>query len=267
MTSTCATLLAQLRTQWDYTTAGVLADAFFDAEDSYNAALWYVLAEPHSDERRLAYAAECEQEVEKFKTCSFCKGTGHKSVMRVTTGCPFCKGVGRIRFREPRDAARAEFVRVQVELAKTPHWIIKDEPEYLRQFRQHSIVNPELNNLRRRERELLDYENRVKWGLNTLPEALRHYAVDLDFTRGFISVITCSAADWLAHGPEIRLCQPVTDVKLTTWHEESSLQFVIGCNYWVWDKFPGIIFELPDPDYNPAFDYMDASPINPTRGG
>lgn len=35
------------------------------------------------------------------------------------------------------------------------------------------------------------------------------------FERGFVVSVTCSSADWLAHGPEIRLCQPVERVRLT----------------------------------------------------
>lgn len=35
--------------------------------------------------------------------------------------------------------------------------------------------------------------------------------------RGFISDLTCSAADWLAHGDAIRERHPVTVVRLTSW--------------------------------------------------
>ena len=36
------------------------------------------------------------------------------------------------------------------------------------------------------------------------------------FTRGFVSHVTCTAADWLAHGDAILATQPVQDVNLTT---------------------------------------------------
>jgi hypothetical protein len=37
------------------------------------------------------------------------------------------------------------------------------------------------------------------------------------FRRGFLESVTCTAADWLAHGDAIYAREPVTEVTLTTW--------------------------------------------------
>lgn len=49
-------------------------------------------------------------------------------------------------------------------------------------------------------------------------------------SRGFISAVTCTAADWLAHGDEVVAREPVGTVTLTTWPGE--WRYVVGNPHW-----------------------------------
>lgn len=53
------------------------------------------------------------------------------------------------------------------------------------------------------------------------------------FTRGFISDVSCTAADWLAHADEIRERQPVTRVRLATWPEVRCVYY--DTDYCMWE--------------------------------
>jgi uncharacterized protein (TIGR02996 family) len=140
-------------------------------------------------------------------------------------------------FDENDQPERAEFVRVQVELARTP------EPEYktIRPVApDHAdyewgrcgscarLAHPcRFHELLRRERELLDGFNRDKvdccprafpgfrlvgldvgWyrGLNTLGEV----------RRGFVECVTCTAEDWLRAGDTVLAKNPVREVTFPT---------------------------------------------------
>ena len=52
--------------------------------------------------------------------------------------------------------------------------------------------------------------------------------------RGFWTLATLPAADWLAHGDAILAGHPVAEVRLTTWPEWSVSQFIPG-----WYRIPG----------------------------
>lgn len=95
---------------------------------------------------------------------------------------------------------RAEFIRVQVELAAHPHG---DNP---------LTANNRVWHLRCRERELLK-GNWGKWyGFPIQFFSLR--ATRFDFRRGFVETVTCAAIDWLAHGKAVLQAQPVVKVVL-----------------------------------------------------
>jgi uncharacterized protein (TIGR02996 family) len=110
---------------------------------------------------------------------------------------------------------RAEFIRVQVELARA------------------EAAGAEVEALRRKERTFLGpmSPTRALWALEACPELVRvefrertaapleamrvSGAERLTFRRGFVEAITCPAADWLAHGVRVIERQPVRELTLT----------------------------------------------------
>jgi uncharacterized protein (TIGR02996 family) len=102
---------------------------------------------------------------------------------------------------------RAEFIRVQVEIAGWGTTPPADAEEWVR-----------------RERELL-WGHGLKWAL---PATEVHHSGPTGvgpsaghilgfFSRGFLSHVTCSWPDWRAHADAILAAQPVERVRLTTW--------------------------------------------------
>lgn len=132
-----------------------------------NAILRKIIEEPANDDHRLAFAAWCQDDGD--------------------------------------DPARAEFIRMQVELARAKH----EPPCFGLRCSCH------IAELHHRERELLTGQNaakwcgqeskgKIQWGL----EGLQVYAVGgippslrirTQWSRGFISSLTISWSDWLAH--------------------------------------------------------------------
>jgi uncharacterized protein (TIGR02996 family) len=129
---------------------------------------------------------------------------------------------------EEGQTERAEFVRVQCELAR----IDREEDAWHRPY----VVNGERvtpepwGTLRRREGELLESpcvpggKTNREWWFSPFDEAGEEVPGDFggswrrlfewEFLRGFIESVTCSCADWLAHGPAVVASQPVTAVRL-----------------------------------------------------
>jgi uncharacterized protein (TIGR02996 family) len=152
-----------------------------------------VCADPADDGARLAYADRCEEEGQ---------------------------------------TERAEFVRVQCELAR----IDREEDAWHRPY----VVNGERvtpepwGDLCRREGELLDgvcglgvealpvidgltRSNLVGsggYGWHRRDNPSPQTGIEARFRRGFVESITCSCADWIAHGPAVVAVQPVTAVRL-----------------------------------------------------
>jgi uncharacterized protein (TIGR02996 family) len=124
---------------------------------------------------------------------------------------------------EHGDSARAEFIRVQMELARLDvddhaiqYWDgqLGDGPDYYQQAKA----------LRRRERELLSrwcvdwihpFDQRDISG-HSHPNVHFFDGTAVAFHRGFIHSVTLTAADWLAHSAAICASQPVERVTLTT---------------------------------------------------
>lgn len=228
----------------------VYADWLDEHDRPVEAALQRVLGEPGSDVRRLEYAEACER--------------------RNMSG----------------DAARAEFVRVQVERSRTTD-------------ADHASGRPCKDRacracyLRRRERELLPVNGRHArawfdgpwWesepgggsaligsivypgmaGAHEPQSRIRHR-----FVRGFVESVTCSAADWVAHGDTIRARQPVRLVVLTSlpdsrwmvggasepqvklrdrerWHRWTEIRLgnAAPVECLLRAEWPGVVFEVP----------------------
>lgn len=176
-----------------------------------------ICADPGDDTHRLAFADYLEETAG-------------------TVGCPTCKGKKEIRYRANYDpkgcdfgndgyidpcpncrgedgeptgtvsdgrAERAELIRVQCELARDlgPN----SEPRGARKAAEWRRREQRVIDLRRRERELLEtvtgypvgYANEMRWfGIN-FATALSFRP--FKFSRGFVSSVTCTATDWLAH--------------------------------------------------------------------
>lgn len=135
---------------------------------------------------------------------------------------------------EHDEPARAEFIRVQCEIARmgtppkcqTPSGTIITScddcgDELCPAYPWHKARNE----LRRRERELLE-ANRVEW-LKDAPCKMDAWSLDVPmqayvygmrvaYRRGFVTELITSAADWLQHADAILAAQPVREVTLTT---------------------------------------------------
>ena len=117
-------------------------------------------------------------------------------------------------WEENGQAERAEFVRVQIQLAEwdcRPMW--------------HSCGPTKNGSLcqefRRREDQLIA-AHKWKW----LPDVVRETCIfgsatpekvadGIRFERGFIGSVGCGVVDWLRHGPEAASAAPITRVRLT----------------------------------------------------
>jgi uncharacterized protein (TIGR02996 family) len=113
-------------------------------------------------------------------------------------------------------AERAEFVRVQCELARLPHY-----ETCLETCAPPDFEGCPSRALRRRERGLWraggDTDGRG-WFAGCGLEGCVIYAV---VHRGFVEELTAAAADFLAHAEAIRAACPLRRVRLTTWPELS----------------------------------------------
>lgn len=106
------------------------------------------------------------------------------------------------------DEARAEFVRVQCELAALPRC---DRAVYSPCECPYCVV-------RRKEERLHGDKSAAQW--RRLPWGMSSRR---SWRRGFITQLLCAAADWLAHGDAILAAHPVETVRLTTRPEAECL--------------------------------------------
>lgn len=111
---------------------------------------------------------------------------------------------------EHGETARAEFIRVQVHLAKVLR--AQGNPPYYRFPSQEETLS-------RRERELFQQSPETHDWFGPAFDLARvgsDWWSYLDwFRRGFISLVRCPLADWLAHGAAIVAAHPVERVALT----------------------------------------------------
>lgn len=251
----------------------VLADHYEDAGDRVEAALQRVLAEPASDERRLEYAEALER-TEGIK-CPECLGAGSINMGLADAFCTTCSGriwvPGGGYWRGTGTVCpRAEFVRVQVELAQVE--AIEHDCGKAGEWESTCPAcgaYGAAEELRRRERELRQRYAPIWFALPDLavasvwdhPPEVRwceaddhHEGVDVvtgDTRRGFLDSVTLPWEAWRLHGPAIVRRHPVTRVALAG-REPDELW------YWWRDNEAGLY------KHNPAYIRPDLFTLLPT---
>lgn len=124
---------------------------------------------------------------------------------------------------DPPEPERAEFIRVQVELS---HLLVDGKCPRCKDYGGpcNTCEFTPIETLRRRERELfvsaggwnlVGWNDVPKFVHIGLPQSGNNAPYGL-IMRGFVSALTCSWADWLAHADAILREQPVERVKYTT---------------------------------------------------
>jgi uncharacterized protein (TIGR02996 family) len=109
---------------------------------------------------------------------------------------------------EHGDYVRAEFVRVQIELARVGGVALPDGMTGMRTGCPEDDRRERA--LRRRERELLTADRSGRWS----PYPLAAFA-DVVFRRGFVAEVTLPSAAWLLHGPAVVRAAPLERVTLS----------------------------------------------------
>jgi uncharacterized protein (TIGR02996 family) len=240
-----------------------------------------ILANPDDDTPRLVYA-DWLDEREGDVTCPRCLGLSkpYDSLALPKFGCKECGGCGTVRDTSP--ALRAEFIRVQCELARTP------EPDILTIGRLDGYKSWEdetsstcrscrnggrvcrSHELDRRARDLLRgdavpgeyFENWVKWFLDVLPILPwddRTWGTGYGRpVRGFVEDVTCTAEWWLKNGDAVCKAQPVTKVELTTrpkmdfWGADNYSAALADARKFECTRWRGVKFHLPPRVFVPA---------------
>lgn len=121
------------------------------------------------------------------------------------------------RLEEAGADARAEFVRVQVEIAR------RERGESLGHAPPGGLWHPaidggklaarELELLRRHGAELLGFS--IRWCAEVAAAGTRRVPPVAIFRRGFVSEVWCPQSDWLRHGPALARLHPVEKVTLS----------------------------------------------------
>lgn len=145
--------------------------------------------------------------------------------------CPTCDGSGVV---SDGRRERAEFIRVQCELALFDRWCHNAD------FHVQTPRGVNIDELRRRERELLAGNNR-RWfhGCPGLLDVTDSFT--WDYRRGFISHVTCSVADWLRHGRDIVQRQPVERVTISDKRPGRFSNMIV----WYGSAHPNSVYTLP----------------------
>ena len=119
---------------------------------------------------------------------------------------------------------RAEFIRVQIELAS----IASQQEEFSKADISHfdgerAAVCERQAKLWKREIRLYNRGEKggfINWYVwSNLPNAIACKHDSFVMRRGFVDEVCCPAADWIRHGHQILAAHPVTTVRLMTWPE------------------------------------------------
>lgn len=238
------------------------------------AALLAIRAAPDEDGPRLDYAALLES-WEASEECASCVGKHGHIVPRNATHrtaanamsrqefdserrefsahwekCKTCSGTGRV---SNGMAARAEFVRVQCELAAltggwTPSQLASIDMYLDPQDADEQAWKHEFQSLQARSQDL--------WTRIELPGWVVQYSIAADWQRGFLWSVRCSWPDWLAHHAAIlaypdvvlRRVELTTPVPTMDWGRTTATKArgegpnwinIIGNNtqvVWLWDS-------------------------------
>lgn len=134
---------------------------------------------------------------------------------------------------ENGEAERAEFIRLQVELAKTPEWKSSSGPVTMTFNGKTSSATPitcrnlQHDELTKQAGRLLSNANR---GRNWLPFREERISLNassvrvvrvvcpiygMKWSRGFVSFVRCVLEDWISHGPAIVAAHSVERVEIT----------------------------------------------------
>lgn len=235
------------------------------------ALLAAILADPADDTVRLAYADWCDEHEAQVK-CPECHGSGcvcepikplvvqerqlpNGRIERFEVLPPFsfrrpppCPRCERRTTVSNGFAVRAEFIRVQVALEPLRGVTVLDAAR--------------VQKLLDRETELLATKQGArKNGYIWAEPAFNLH--EIQFRRGFVEHVACSADDWVRQGDAIYAAHPIHSVRLTALVDGGLLigrnmlvQIVGGVNEWKavicypdegcgQDRWPGITFELP----------------------
>lgn len=207
------------------------------------ALLWGILADPANDAPRLVYADWLDEHAGPA-ICGGCLGAGVRSFDYAMTGlqrrpdlrpattvqCPRCSGRG---IASDGRRERAEFIRIQCELAVATHVIGANVDDSESRTGCDDISRT--SNLRHREQELL-LEYAVDWlrGLVRTGVAIRwrlsqpvpflllaadgnprvREYVTIEFSRGFVQTVRLPLSAFLRCADELFTAQPVTAVDL-----------------------------------------------------
>lgn len=214
-----------------------------DATTDDTALLRSILGNPADDTARLVYADWLDENDGARECC--CVASGYAFGDTCGNRC-LRTGLIRNGFAE-----RAEFIRVQVEIAR---------------------IDAGADKQRTRARELLSdfahiwFQDAFPWA--GVPEEAAYAQWWRFVERGFIGNLELPAADWLTHADAILARHPVTRVKLRTvpehrYRRHGQLWRLIGPNEFAWRdlsycqgwyevvrellrfEWPGITFELP----------------------
>lgn len=169
----------------------------------HDAMLAAVAAAPDEDTPRLVYADWLDDHADTVP-CPACKGRGHDDTpWPMSNGCDTCRGSGSV---SDGRRERAEFVRVQVEIARMRSCCPICNPET--GHRRGCANGDDGDELRRRERELFDRHKSVwfggdRWAVLLLPDDDPDLMPDLTTAivrRGFVDEVRLPLAA-LVGGP------------------------------------------------------------------
>lgn len=200
-----------------------------------------ICARPDDDLPRLVYADWLDENA-GVVPCPSCV-----AILQPTSGGLWpCRVCGAKEWSEHGtvpgpDAERAEFIRLQCEVATIPACRYGQPPWYC----QCHVCK-----MLRRDQELRQ-ANAVKWMQTDGIETIGRNNIRVEWHRGFVEELTCSWADCRAHLSAIRQRTPVRKVRLTTeptrgddhdsrlyWSQKVAQIFACSA-------YPGIEFELP----------------------
>jgi uncharacterized protein (TIGR02996 family) len=188
-----------------------------------------ILLNPEDLGLREVYADWLDEHAGAGVPCKRCHGGGTVGVTflysnpkkptiptaRLPSGCTTCDGTGRV----PNGfAERAEFIRVQVELARNPIVVAQDANK-AGIWKLDAVTH--VDALRRREAELLnnspdeqEVPNWVLWLGGDNPSHLEYGAAAPVYRGGFIEAVKCDKGEFVGRVSELFLRHPIRQVGL-----------------------------------------------------